>query len=381
MAPRRLDLLAFSAQRHTLLAAGTLDRYRQDPHRLLGADTGLSYALFSSETLENIFRIRWLQWAFMLLLLPAMSLQVSAMWNSLSAQIQSFKYYRFTNLERRDGGVPDSPGIAGFGLMRMGEKQAGGASISHQGLLHPCVARDTEIDGVWTEGASLTRRLARPRSDPYQMWFIRTSAEGGTEPGDAVRFRLEGSDDMLSWREVGCSTFVHFYASVVCSKGRVATPLARGDVMVLDASVPWYHSLYLSLTLAFFACFVYTVLLALRQKRVKRSILFNLCFQAASRALYGFVKLDQSLRWGREEDRPYAVQALATATIFALAAAWMSLLEELYDAMLVIVGVVLLADMAYLHRELLGEPLSPSNVQGGPLALAVGWMSVGVTTA
>eukprot|EP00284_Hemiselmis_tepida_P009688 CAMPEP_0174921658 /NCGR_PEP_ID=MMETSP1355-20121228/5305_1 /TAXON_ID=464990 /ORGANISM="Hemiselmis tepida, Strain CCMP443" /LENGTH=280 /DNA_ID=CAMNT_0016167171 /DNA_START=304 /DNA_END=1142 /DNA_ORIENTATION=- len=279
--PRRLDLLAKSAQRHTLLPARVLDKYRKDPSTVgpraggLFGDDGWSHSLFTSRPIERLARVAWLRHVVLLLVLPAFCIHLSSSIRSGDVgSIPNFLHYRFTSLEQRDGGRPTGPGISEFGLMRLGEKAAGEADPQRKGLLAPCKARDASNATLRTDAESMVLSLASKGQQVYWMWYIVTADEPGTEDSDPVRFVMEGSDDEESWVTVGSSTVAHYYSKLFFTHGQGGTPLGRGSVLVLDAALPWQASFYyLWLGMPLFAMAAVALALASARYSVKWTVL------------------------------------------------------------------------------------------------------------
>jgi len=83
------------------------------------------------------------------------------------------------------------PGIAEFGLMRMGEMAKGEAEAPRKNVNWPCKAHESS---EWTlaadgDGASITLSLASADGNGFGRWYIVRGRERGTEerePGRAV---------------------------------------------------------------------------------------------------------------------------------------------------------------------------------------------------
>mmetsp|Transcript_32411 Transcript_32411/g.75496 ORF Transcript_32411/g.75496 Transcript_32411/m.75496 type:complete len:1076 (-) Transcript_32411:1022-4249(-) len=374
----RLDLLALSAQRHTLLAARHLDSYREDPPLLHHTKT-LAYAFFSSQPVERVFRLRWVRLSGVLLILPYLIFQIVTVVNSSReySMVPSFKYYRWTNLEHRDGGVgggmePRVPGIQEFGLARLGERRAGRHAVSSQGDLLPCKARDP-VAATSVDGASMTIEMDTLSPEPYHMLYIKTLLEPGTEGTDSVRFRFEGTNDLNSpWTTVGSSSFVWYYQTVYYTHSYAETPLERGGVLVLDASMPWPYRLYLSISMLFYGMWLITLALACFGHRVKSTIVLNMTVQFVLRIAFGIIKI----KWAWQDDA-YHVHAFVMGTTLLVAAIWIEYLEELSDVLCIFVGIVQIGMSAYMHTKLLGEPLV-FTVENGSTLQAMGFMFLGL---
>mmetsp|Transcript_35360 Transcript_35360/g.86064 ORF Transcript_35360/g.86064 Transcript_35360/m.86064 type:complete len:1624 (-) Transcript_35360:129-5000(-) len=193
-----LDKLSLHAQRTSTMDSLLLDSYGKDPGSLGLTAKTMSYALLSSAPVVNYFRVRWWRQssAVVAIIYSALYIAGVAIRDPVSqGMVPAYQYYRFTNLEHRNSslGSPSSPGIAEFGLERVGQMR-GSAGGSLQGMGPLCLASDAR-GSLTVEGATITLSLADKPERMFDSWYLVTLRGKGTEGLDAVRFKLEASDD------------------------------------------------------------------------------------------------------------------------------------------------------------------------------------------
>uniref|UniRef100_A0A6U2B612 Uncharacterized protein n=1 Tax=Hemiselmis andersenii TaxID=464988 RepID=A0A6U2B612_HEMAN len=355
MAPRRLDLLALSAQRHTLLAARALDAYSKNPslHGKEGGN-GILYKSFSSRPIDNVVAaLRWFKGIFVVVMFPALLRSVAdVVLSERLGKVDRFSHYRFTSLELRDGSAPKAPGIEGFGLLNHGERNEGGGSLWNYGAQKPCRTRLSAGGEFVEEGATLTLKLPAESGvkydSPYDQWYIQTLLEPGSEGKDPVRFTLEGSDDQVTWTQVGSSGTTHFWRSVIFTDTLAEVPTARGFMVVLDASLPLGASPELIFESSFLASIILFLLTSFAMRRVKWCIILVLGFQAVLRFVVAFAL------FGMERHLGCIPHIVASGIVFAVGGLWTAFMEEVYELMMVFVGLTNVVVQVIRHRQVYG---------------------------
>eukprot|EP00282_Hemiselmis_andersenii_P037020 CAMPEP_0169436396 /NCGR_PEP_ID=MMETSP1042-20121227/5566_1 /TAXON_ID=464988 /ORGANISM="Hemiselmis andersenii, Strain CCMP1180" /LENGTH=738 /DNA_ID=CAMNT_0009547087 /DNA_START=37 /DNA_END=2253 /DNA_ORIENTATION=+ len=233
----KLDKVLLYGQRATLLPSRALEAFREDgtksenqPKRLRTA----RFAIFSSRPIEHALGVRWLRLLFTLIICCFFPLDLLRLADLGSAgRIAPFRHYKFTTLETRGGTAADAlPGISEFGL------------LEYTGDLYSC--RASAMQGAnftqLTEegnGAVLLMSLREKGTRWYDSWFLVTRRELGSQALDPVKFKLEASDDLVSWVTVGSSTWEQLDLKIVMTGRAAETPLERGAVMEMDMRLSW----------------------------------------------------------------------------------------------------------------------------------------------
>mmetsp|Transcript_34016 Transcript_34016/g.79456 ORF Transcript_34016/g.79456 Transcript_34016/m.79456 type:complete len:1594 (-) Transcript_34016:73-4854(-) len=371
---RRLDKLALHAQRSCVCPSDFLEKMSKKRTRLTG---GVGYALFSSLPLQNTLRVPWVH---RLLLVLAVSMVLVRTYTSVvslsEGTLPAYKYYRFTSLEQRNGSaVPESPGIAMFGLIRKkGELE--GSRVSNEGRRLPCVASDAANGTLAVDGASMTLSLAAKAETRYDMWFIRTLEERDTEGMDAVRFVLEGSDDEQVWTSVGSSTSVSYFNVVVFTYGAAEVPEGRGRRHVIDARMSTIHWLAGDVVTAIYY-FTMVIVMSLAAsgayRRAMNGVIFNQGFQGVIRFVLSLAMLWQERQ--DESHHAYSMYQFGIGCLYVFNLSVYLFFQKFLELPLLVAFVVQPVLQVNVHREMLGTSSSLPPAAGNmPATFVLGFV-------
>eukprot|EP00283_Hemiselmis_rufescens_P000352 CAMPEP_0173469840 /NCGR_PEP_ID=MMETSP1357-20121228/77567_1 /TAXON_ID=77926 /ORGANISM="Hemiselmis rufescens, Strain PCC563" /LENGTH=705 /DNA_ID=CAMNT_0014438095 /DNA_START=134 /DNA_END=2251 /DNA_ORIENTATION=+ len=233
-----LDVLVLSMQAHTLMPKMELENLSKSgmlvkhlSRSALGLEwhTIVGSALYSSSPITRVVRLPWVHWLMIFVGLAMATLFASAAVSSSAIGVTAFSHYKFTALERRDGGVPTHPGITSFGLLT----QKDPVFVPQQRQQFPSCVSHVHNASWRTEGPSMVLDLAHhgdhETHDEYRGFYIVTSGDGRGPDSDAVRFIVQGSDDGLEWADAYSSTSLVYKAwYLVLQNGTAEIPLERG---------------------------------------------------------------------------------------------------------------------------------------------------------
>mmetsp|Transcript_40613 Transcript_40613/g.101591 ORF Transcript_40613/g.101591 Transcript_40613/m.101591 type:complete len:154 (+) Transcript_40613:3-464(+) len=140
------EKLVLHAQRCTLSPAESLNSFRKNPSSLGLENYTIKYALFSSRPIDNVAAVSVVRFVVLMTLIPGTLFYFFVAVQSFQqGRIPAYQHYRFSNLETRQGSLsPKTPGIAEFGLMRLGE----GKGVASLALEYPAKPRGRRA-GSW----------------------------------------------------------------------------------------------------------------------------------------------------------------------------------------------------------------------------------------
>jgi len=220
------------------------------------------------------------------------------------------------------------------------------------------------------EGASILIELPPVEEGEREKfsasWYIETLQDEGSEGLDAVRFRLQGSHDLVTWKTVGSSGSVLWFGNVVHTETPRDVPLGRGERLTLNSGVPLSHWIHFHLfnILFYFGGLMMIVVVMVHLDSwcipVAKVCVFVQVIECWTMTICFFLE-GQGGTYGSGSDHwAYSVYAFGSSIVFLVMLSFFLLLDDCLELLFVVCPMMRSVLTASMYAMLFGTGMDPA---------------------